>query len=301
MRKWPAYYSLFKMFLENPRRSFINKWTSMTSRPKFHFKLRTEYHKVQNIPLNYKHLIIFNFSQHFLTFPFLWEFWMLSCLKKYIKRKFSRKHYLKKLLSNKNNNPQWKFVTQMKFQFFCQTDTKNFTPRIKIFYKYPRRKKSTRGCYGKVGNPKNFYNNIKRMSSNFMLERRKRITHREEFKEITLYIFVLHPNIQSVETLCELPQIKHMRNMKEKALSLKNENNSKVVWGWRTFHFSARHWLELLGVFIGKRLKKLFNSFILANSKWKSLSKKRNRKSERNTNLYRYTYHIKCNKISKKN
>ena len=53
-------------------------------------------------------------------------------------------------------------------------------------------KKSTRGCYGKVGNPKkNFYNNIKRMSSNFMLERRKRITHSEEFKEITLHIFPL--------------------------------------------------------------------------------------------------------------
>ena len=38
---------------------------------------------------------------------------------------------------------------------------------------------------------KNFYNNIKRMSSNFMLERRKRITHSEEFKEITLNIFPL--------------------------------------------------------------------------------------------------------------
>jgi len=62
-----------------------------------------------------------------------------------------------------------------------------------------------------------------------MLERRKRITHREEFKEITLHIFVPHPYIQSVETLCELPQIKHMRNMMKKALSLKNENNSKVV------------------------------------------------------------------------
>lgn len=68
-----------------------------------------------------------------------------------------------------------------------------------------------------------------------MLERRKRITHREEFKEITLHIFVLHPYIQSVETLCELPQIKHMRNMMKKALSLKMKTIQKLCEGEEHF------------------------------------------------------------------
>lgn len=62
-----------------------------------------------------------------------------------------------------------------------------------------------------------------------MLERRKRISHREEFKKLLCTFFFSLSYKQSVETLCELPQIKHMRNMKKKALSMKNENNSEVV------------------------------------------------------------------------
>lgn len=119
-----------------------------------------------------------------------------------------------------------------------------------------------------------------------MLERRKRISHREEFKKLLCtFFFLFHINSRSRHCV-SCRKSNTCAIWRKKLSAWKMKTIQKLCEGEEHFisTFLSSTLTRIAGRFYRqKRQKKLFNSFILANCKWKLISKIKNGKLKRDT------------------